>query len=730
MTETINRLQFRIYGMDCAEEVAALRNALGPLVGGEERLSFDILNAKMTVETDRDVSVDAVCSEIAKTGMRAQIWSSESETRRDASFWHRHGRIVATAASAVFLISGVLMHALIGGSIALALGAEADTVLHDVPYAVRLLYALGTVAGAWHVLPKAWRALLAFRPDMNLLMTVAIVGAIGINEWFEAATVSFLFAFSLMLESWSVGRARRAVAALLDLTPPTVRIRRTDGTEQEIPPGQATVGSLFVVRPGERIALDGRVVSGISEVNQAPITGESVHVTKTPESLVFAGTINGDGLLEIECTKLASDTTLAHMIRMVGDAQSKRAPSEYWVEGFARIYTPAVMGLAAAVLILPPLLLGGSWTEWFYRSLILLVIGCPCALVISTPVSIVAALASAARNGVLVKGGVHVETPSRLKGIAFDKTGTLTEGKPAVVQVVPLNACSERELLTIAAAMEARSDHPLARAIVAFARQSGIEPVPADEFSIIKGKGAKGRVRGTEYWLGSQRYLAERSQNSSGLTDRIEELTRSGHSIVVVGDDSNVWGLVALADRVRSEAKRTVDRLRAEGIAHIVMLTGDNEGTAQAIAKQIDVDEVHSGLLPQDKVDAVEKLVARYEAVAMVGDGVNDAPAMALSSLGIAMGAAGSDAAIETADIALMSDDLSKLPWLIQHSKRAVSIIRQNIAFSLSTKLLFVILTFAGYASLWSAIAADMGASLLVIFNALRLLQSPRRLIA
>jgi Cd2+/Zn2+-exporting ATPase len=730
MTETTNRLQFRIHGMDCAEEVAALRNAVGPLVGGEERLSFDILNAKMTVETDADVSVDSVRAAIAKTGMRAQPWTDDAERSQDEGFWHRHGQIVATVASAAFLTVGFVVHAAISGSVARGLGSEADGVLHDVPLAVKLFYAVGTVAGAWYVLPKAWRALVALRPDMNLLMTVAIVGAMGINEWFEAATVSFLFAFSLLLESWSVGRARRAVAALLDLTPATVRIRSADGTEQEIPPDQATVGSRFIVHPGERIALDGRVVSGTSDVNQAPITGESVPVTKPPESQVFAGTINGDGLLEVECTKPASDTTLAQIIRMVGDAQSKRAPSEYWVEHFARIYTPAVMGLAVAVLLVPPLLLEGSWMEWLYRSLVLLVIGCPCALVISTPVSIVAALASSARNGVLIKGGVHVETPSRLRGIAFDKTGTLTEGKPAVVQVIPLDNRSEHELLTIAAAMEARSDHPLARAIVAFAKQSGIEPVPADEFSIVKGKGAIGRVRGKDYWLGSQRFLTERSHDSPALAERIEALTRSGHSIVVLGDDASVCGLVALADRVRPEAKKTVELLRSQGITHIVMLTGDNEGTAQAVAKQTGVDEVHSELLPADKVQAIEKLVARYGTVAMVGDGVNDAPAMALSSLGIAMGAAGSDAAIETADIALMSDDLSRLPWLIQHSKKALSIIRQNIAFSLFTKLLFVILTFTGYASLWSAIAADMGASLLVIFNALRLLQSPRRMIA
>jgi Zn2+/Cd2+-exporting ATPase len=448
-----------------------------------------------------------------------------------------------------------------------------------------------------------------------------------------------------------------------------------------------------------------------------------VPVLKSPGGTVFAGTINGDGALEVECTRPAGDTTLAHIVRMVGEAQSRRAPSEQWVERFARVYTPAVMAVALLTLVVPPLLLGGAWSDWLYRALVLLVIGCPCALVISTPVSIVAALAAAARHGVLVKGGLYLETPGRLKAIALDKTGTLTEGQPRVVEVIPMGGHDASDLLGIVAALESRSEHPLAKAILAHAGDRGVAPSPAEEFRILPGKGASARIGGHAYWLGSHRYLEERGQETPDVHARLVAMTGAGRTVVVVGDESHVCGLIAVADRVRPGAAAAVQAMRRQGIEHVAMLTGDNRGTAKAIARETGVDEIHAELLPAEKVKAVEDLVSRYGAVAMVGDGVNDAPAMAQATLGIAMGAAGSDAAIETADVALMSDDLSKVPWLIGHSRRALSIIRQNIALSLSVKALFVVLTFAGHASLWAAIAADMGASLLVIANGLRLLR-------
>ena len=459
-------------------------------------------------------------------------------------------------------------------------------------------------------------------------------------------------------------------------------------------------------------------------MNQAPITGESVPVEKEPGDEVFAGTINGDGLLEIETTKAADDTTLARIIKMVGDAGSKRAPSEKWVEKFAAVYTPVVMIVALLMLVIPPLAFGGDWSVWLYRSLVLLVIACPCALVISTPVSVVAALAAAARNGVLIKGGVFIELPAQLKAIAMDKTGTLTQGAPAVVDVVPMNGHNEAELLMRAGALEINSNHPLARAIVDEAKRRDIELVAADSFETIQGKGASGHINGKPFWLGSHRYLEQRGRETPEVHEQLELMQEAGRTVVVVGNDEHVCGFITLADAIREETRDAIRELHAAGVEKLVMLTGDNEGTAKAIAAEAGIDEVHAELLPEDKVVAVERLVKQHEHVAMIGDGVNDAPALARASLGLAMGAAGSDAAIETADIALMSDDLSKLPWLIHHSRRTLSIIRQNIAFSLAVKALFVVLTFAGFASLWAAIAADMGASLLVIANGLRLLRS------
>lgn len=708
--------------MDCVEEVTILKREVGPLVGGEDRLSFDILNGRMRVSPQSDVTAAEIQAAVDRTGMRAEVWTGENALDDRGRFWERRGRTVLTALSGLCALLGFLVHAATIG-VAAALGAAGAEPARTVPLPSKVLYAAGIIAGVWYFLPKAWYSARQLRPDMNLLMAVAVAGAVALGEWLEGGTVAFLFAVSLALESWSVGRARRAIEALMDLAAPVARIRK-NGKEIDVPPGQVPVGTVFIVRPGEKLPLDGRVVVGESEINQAPITGESAPVEKRSGDVVFAGTINGDGALEIESTKPASDTTLARIIQMVGNAQAKRAPSVRWVETFARYYTPAVMVIAISILLIPPLLMGREWSEWVYRSLVLLVIACPCALVISTPVSIVAAIAAAARQGVLIKGGVYVEGPASLKAIALDKTGTLTEGRPRVVEVVALNGHSESELLERAAALEARSDHPLARAILEYASAKGIQPTAADEFRMIQGKGASARIAGRQFWVGSHRYLEERKQETPEVHDRLEVLSKAGRSVVVVGNEEHVCGFIALADAVRAQTRESLQALRDTGLEHIIMLTGDNRGTAEEVGRETGVDEVLAELLPEDKVTAIESLVTRYGAVAMVGDGVNDAPALGRATIGIAMGAAGSDAAIETADIALMSDDLAKLPWLIRHSRRTVAIIRQNVAFSLAVKALFVVLTFAGFSSLWAAIAADMGASFLVIFNGLRLLKA------
>ena len=698
-----------------------LKQAVGPVVGGPHNLAFDVINGRMSlVEGALDVSDAAILDAVARTGMSATPWEA---VRQEEIPRAGDQRALFTAASGVSIALGLALHTWLEGRAEQGWALLAGHDGNAVPWPEVTAYLAAVAIGGRFVVSKAWYAARNLRPDINLLMVVAVFGAMAIGEWFEAATVSFLFAVSLALESWSVGRARRAIGTLLDLAPPTVRLLREGAEEVEIPVSEMRAGEHFLVPAGERIALDGRVVGGASAVNQAPITGESVPVEKEIGSPVFAGTINGDGTLVVEATSTVQDTTLARIIRMVEEAHARRAPSEQWVERFARIYTPAVMVFALLVFLVPPLFLGGAWGEWIYRALVLLVIACPCALVISTPVSIVASLAAAARAGVLVKGGLFIELPARLKAVALDKTGTITRGAPEVVRVVAFANHTKEELLARAAALEARSTHPLAHAILTYTKAAGITLEPATDVRLLKGKGLTGTFAGEPFWLGSHRYLIERGQDMPGIAQFAEAMEARGNTVIVVGNARHVCGLIAVADTLRPEAKDVVQQLHKAGIERVVMLTGDNKVTAEAIAREVGIDEVRAELLPEDKLQEIEALVTRHGTVAMVGDGVNDAPALARASLGIAMGAIGSDAAIETADIALMTDDISKLPWLIRHAKRTLPIIRQNIVFSLGVKAVFLVLTFAGFASLWGAIAADVGASLLVIGNALRLLR-------
>lgn len=719
----MRQLDLTIDGMDCAEEIATLRAALAPLPGIQQA-DFNLLERRMTVRfTPEQVHADTIIGAVQRTGLRATPFREAADQADDRSLWRRWGRTLLTAVSGVLLLVAFLAHVGAAGWQA-AIGEHASSA---IPLMVRCVYVLAAVAGAWFVLPKAWFSLLRLRPDMNLLMTVAVAGALAIGEYFEAATVAFLFALSLALEAWSVGRARRAVAALMSLTPPQARIVLPDGNESLVNVADVPVGGRFIVKPGDKVPLDGRIVSGQTTVDQSPITGESLPVSKQTGDEVFAGSLNHDGAVEVQSVKPASQSTVAQIIKLVREAQSRRSPAERWVESFARFYTPAVLALAVIVGAVIPLFVG-NWGGWFYQALVLLVIACPCALVISTPVSIVAALASAARHGVLIKGGEFVELPARLKAIALDKTGTLTQGRPAVQEAVPLSGHTEAELLQIAAAIELRSEHPLAQAIVTHARARGIRPAPVQGYQALKGKGATALLNGRSVWIGSHRYLEERGEETPELHDRLEQLAGSGSSVVVVGEDGHVCGLIALADQLRPDASAVIRDLRAAGIEHVIMLTGDNTPTARAIAQASGIDEFRAELRPEDKVIAIEELVQRYGAVGMIGDGVNDAPALARASVGIAMAAIGTDAAIETADIALMSDDLSRVPWLIRHSRRALRIVRQNILASLAIKAAFIGLTLLGHASLWAAIAADMGVSLLVVGNALRLLRDPGQL--
>ena len=713
---------FQVSGLDCAEEVSILNKVVGPKVGGSEHLAFDVINGRMTIrDSANPVSDDEIASLVASTGMSARAWDAENAAEDQAA--HIARQKLFTALSGGFWAAGFIWHLVesgIGGALTIFSGHEGASM----PLAEAGLYAVAILFGVWLVAPKAWSSARRLSPDMNLLMVVAVAGAIALGEFFEAATVAFFFSLSLYLESWSVGRARNAVSALLDLAPPTARVIRNDGSEVDVPAAEVAVGDRFVVRGGDRIPLDGEVTDGAGGVDQAPITGESALVPKEPGDEVYAGTINGEGTLTVRATKAASDTVLSKIIRMVGDAHARRAPVEQWVAKFARIYTPIVMALAVAIAILPPLVAGGAWDYWFYNALVLLVIACPCALVISTPVSIVAALAASARSGVLIKGGAYVEAPGRTTALAMDKTGTITMGEPEVAAVHPLGNASARDLMVLAAGLEARSSHPLARAILARAKTDGIAVSAAADTRTVPGRGLEGRAHGRAVWLGSDRFAEEKGFGGAIPKDLRDRIEGAGSTLVAVGDETGVTGVLELRDRIRPDAKGIVAKLHAQGVKTIVMLTGDNERTARAVAAEVGIDEVRAELLPEDKVRAIEELVETHDMVAMIGDGVNDAPAMARAHYAIAMGAVGSDAAIETADIALMTDDLGKVPWLIGHSRRAMSIIRQNIAISLATKAIFVGLTAFGMASMWGAIAADVGVSLVVVANALRLLRA------
>lgn len=714
---------FRIKGMCCGEETGLLRSEVAPLVG-DDRLSFDLLQSRMIISGSLDANAaQRVMAAVAKTGMTAVPLDDNCAAGvcaiRAENLWESHGRLLACAASGLLLLTAFVFQALRSGGIFSALAGTSG-----VPVPVAVLYFSAVIAGGWFIFPKSLYAARKLKPDMNLLMTVAVIGAIILGEWLEAASVSFLFALALLLESWSLEKAKREITALLDITPPMARfICPNDGDIEEKPVGEIPVGATVVVRPGERIPLDGVITRGTTSVNQAPITGESARIAKGAGSEVFAGTINEEATIEFRSTRQASDTTLSRIIRMVEEGRLRRAAAEQWVDRFSGVYTPFMMLVALAIFAVPPLFAGGDWAKWFYEGLVVLVIACPCALVISTPVTIVAGLGSAARNGVLVKGGAYLEAPARLKAIAFDKTGTITFGEPAVEKVMPVGDHNENGLLANAAALEAHATHPVARAILRHVESMGIRAAAAESFTILPGQGAEGSIGGKAYWIGSHRMLEKWRRESPVFHDEITRIEEAGNSVMAMWCEDHVCGLISVADRVRPEARDAVARLKALGMEKVVMISGDNHKAAETIAEKVGVDEFHPDLLPDDKVRVVSELKTKFGGIAMVGDGINDAPALAAATVGIAMGAMGSDAAIETADIALMSDDLSRLPWLIRHSRKTMAVIRQNVFFALLVKSVFIGLAAAGVATLWEAIAADMGASLLVVFNGLRLLK-------
>lgn len=557
-------------------------------------------------------------------------------------------------------------------------------------------------------------------------MTIAVIGAAFIGEWGEGATVVILFAISEALETYSMDKARQSIRTLMDIAPREALIRRGN-QELMVEVEDIQPGDIMMIKPGQKIALDGIVAKGFSSVNQAAITGESVPVSKSIGDEVFAGTLNEEGVLEVQVTKRAEDTTIAKIIHLVEEAQAERAPSQAFVDRFAKYYTPIIIMVAFGAAVVPPLFFGAEWSEWIYQGLAVLVVGCPCALVISTPVAIVTAIGNAAKNGVLIKGGIHLEEMGGIKALAFDKTGTLTKGSPAVTDFIPSPGTDSKQLLSAVAALENGSRHPLASAIMKKAEQEGLDyqNIEVEDFASITGKGIKGKIGGETCYVGSPNLFDEVLQNGipEELRTVILDLQNQGKTVMAAGTPAGIMGVIAVADVLRENSRDVIQKLHALGIEKTVMLTGDNLGTAKAIGGQAGVTDIKAELLPSDKLTFIKELREKYHRAGMVGDGVNDAPALAASTVGIAMGGAGTDTALETADIALMADDLGKLPFTVKLSRKAMTIIKQNITFSLGIKLVALLLVIPGWLTLWIAIFADMGATLIVTLNGLRLLR-------
>ncbi|MBP1940670.1 Cd2+/Zn2+-exporting ATPase [Bacillus luteolus] len=585
-------------------------------------------------------------------------------------------------------------------------------------------YAASILIGGYSLFITGLLNISRLRFDMKTLMTIAVIGAAFIGEWGEGATVVILFAISEVLERYSMDKARQSIEKLMDIAPKEALIKRGNN-EMMVHVDDIQIGDLMIVKPGQKLAMDGIVTKGTSTINQAAITGESMPVAKVINDEVYAGTLNEEGLIEVTVTKRVEDTTLAKIIYLVEEAQAERAPSQAFVDKFAKYYTPLIIVLAFFIATIPPLVFNGDWSDWIYQGLAVLVVGCPCALVVSTPVAVVTAIGNAARNGVLIKGGVYLEEAGSIKVIAFDKTGTLTKGIPVVTDIV-LYRENESEILSITAAIEKGSQHPLASAIMKKAEEIGgdFNSVTVDGFKSITGKGIKATINNTIYYVGSPNLFRELHQTINKETEeQIIALQSEGKTVMVVGTDQEIYSLIAVADEIRESSKEVIRKLHNLGIEKTVMLTGDNQRTALSIGKSLGVSDIKAELLPEEKLNYVKELRTDHRSVAMVGDGVNDAPALAASNIGVAMGGAGTDTALETADIALMSDDLSKLPYTIQLSRKALRIIKQNITFSLGIKVLALLLVIPGWLTLWIAIFADMGATLLVTLNSLRLLR-------
>ncbi|GAB3265982.1 HAD family hydrolase [Chitinimonas naiadis] len=693
------RSRIRIAQMDCPTEETLIRKKLGAM-GEVQSMDFNLMQRMLTVIHTQD-SLPQVEAAIRTLGMTPE---AEGEAASEAP---------AAEAQVKWWLLGL--------SGALAIGSEAASWAQLSVWLSAILAVAAIAACGIGTYKKGWIALKNRELNINALMTIAVTGALLIGQWPEAAMVMLLFTVAELIEAKSLDRARNAVRGLMQLTPELATVKQADGSWLAVEAKSVALESVVRVKPGERIALDGILITGQSTVDQAPITGESLPADKTVGDTVFAGTINQAGSFEYRVTAAANRSTLARIIHAIEEAQGSRAPTQRFVDQFAKIYTPLVFVIALGVAILPPLLTGASWFDWVYKALVLLVIACPCALVISTPVSIVSGLAAAARHGILIKGGAYLEEGRKLTWLALDKTGTITHGKPVLTHTVVLKKVDGVNPVQIATSLASRSDHPVSLAIAVAGEQANVTHLDVTDFGAILGRGVRGTVNGTSYQLGNHRLVHELGVCSPELEAKLGEFEKAGKTVILLTDGQNVLALFAVSDTVKESSRAAIGALHELGIK-TVMLTGDNAHTARAIADLVGIDDARGDQLPEDKQKAIQQY-AKEGAVGMVGDGINDAPALASANIGFAMGAAGTDTAIETADVALMDDDLGKIARFVRLSRATYAVLVQNIVLALSIKAVFLVLTVMGLGTMWMAVFADVGASLLVVGNGLRLLR-------
>lgn len=685
-----------IEDMDCPTEERLIRDKFQSLETIEQ-LEFNLIKRILRVRHSYN-SIEPLQQMIAELGMEAVLYDSRQPESAETS----RNFIIKLATAGVLALAAEILHYL------------------AMPTWLVALIALLTIAMVG--IPTYYKGFIALKNktlNINALMSIAVTGAVLIGQWPEAAMVIVLFTFAEYIEALSLQKARNAIGNLLQLTPSTAEVEQTDGSWQEIPADQVTLNSIIRVKPGQRIALDGEITSGQTTIDQSAITGESMPIEKTVGDTVFAGTVNGSQAFTFKVTRIADDTTLARIIHRVEEAQSSRAPTQRFVDQFSKYYTPIVVAIALliALITIPAWINSGQFTiEWIYKALVLLVIACPCALVISTPVTIVSGLARAAKLGILIKGGTYLEQGYKIQWLAVDKTGTLTAGKPSQTDYQALIA--DMDVQQLAGSLAARSDHPVS---IAITKATKATLLPVEQFEALLGRGTSGIINGQSYFLGNYRLIKELGLASEDLATILQTLEQQGKSTTLLTTKQAVIGIFAVADTLKQTSKQAINELHQLNIK-VLMLTGDNQHTANAIAKQVDIDEVKAGLLPEDKLTVIEQKINQGFQIAMVGDGINDTPALARADIGFAMGAAGSDSAIETAEVALMDDDLRKLPLFVRLSKATRHILVQNISFAIGVKLLFLVITLLGFGTLWMAVFADIGVSLLVVFNGLRLL--------